>query len=82
LPKLEVMDNIFSKVIKNKEYIFEKVYYGTELKFHVIEKDSNPRIEFRMFKEESGQWKIHAQALPNYIWESELGFSDAIEEQD
>jgi hypothetical protein len=76
------MASLFSKVIKEREYIFEQVFYGADLKYHVTEKDSNPRVEFRMYKDENGQWKIHAQALPNYVWANELEFNDAIEEQD
>lgn len=41
--------------------------------------DSNKSTTFRMKRDESEQWKIQAQVLPQWIHDIELELNDAIE---
>lgn len=81
------MSENFTKTIfsgeKEREFHFMKVFYDLELRYHVsfINTDQgNKREEFRMYREENGQWKIASQVLPIWIFKSECDLNDAIEE--
>lgn len=83
------MNEIFSKTINtgnaNREFEFERVFYASELYYHVrfINTDQgNKKEQFRLRKDEDGQWKIAAQALPIWVHNKELDFNDIIEENE
>lgn len=83
---IQFIKNIqFTKLIKSegrlREFNFRKLSGVNEGIFTVdVSDDRGNRILFRMQKE-NNTWKIIQQPLPNWIWDIEISFNDAIEEE-
>jgi hypothetical protein len=76
------MGNLFSKVIKEKQFNFQPFEFGEQSGYHVdVKDDEGTRWEFRMLKE-SEQWKLEAEKLPEWIREIQSSLADAIVEHD
>jgi hypothetical protein len=77
---------IFYKKIKTgeieREFLFQQTIYSDNiLWYHIdVKDDDGTQINFRMYKDEKGQWKISAQVLPLWIHENELQFNDVVQE--
>lgn len=78
------MNENFSKTIISggieREFQFMKVFYASGAQYHIRFILDNTPVEFRMDKNENGKWEIASQLLPDWIFESEIDFNTAIEE--
>ena len=65
------------------EFHFRRSFLqGDELTYSITFLDKDKPTTFRMKRDESGQWKIQAQVLPQFIHDSELRLSDIIDENE
>jgi hypothetical protein len=78
------MNEYFSKTIISggieREFQFMKVFYASGSQYHIRFILDNTPKEFKMDKDENGKWKIGKHDLPDWIFESETDFNNAIEE--
>ena len=78
------MNENFSKTINSggidREFQFGKVFYGSVSRYHITFILDNTPVEFRMDRDENGKWKIAEHVLPDWIFDSEADFNNAIEE--
>jgi hypothetical protein len=84
--QIQVIKNIhFTKLLKCngrlREFNFRKIPGPTEL-FHIdVSDDRGNRLMFKIQKEDSGNWRIIHQDLPQWIYESEPKLQEQIEEE-
>jgi hypothetical protein len=76
------MNNIFTKVINERLFNFQAFEFGEKEGYHVDVKDKDgTRWEFRMIRE-SGDWKMEAEKLPPWIYETETQLGKALDEHE
>lgn len=70
-----------SKVIG--DFYFRRSFLqGDELTYSITFLEKEKPTTFRMKRDESGQWKIQAQALPTWILDSEMRLSYILDENE
>ena len=61
-----------------KTFYFNPYYTGGELRY-IVHVNNEEFKDFRLRKDVEGQWKMEAQALPEWIIDMEMDFNDLID---
>jgi hypothetical protein len=77
------MNNLFNKVINDRQFNFQPVEFGNETGYHVDVKDEDgTRWEFRMFHDGEKSTKLQGEKLPSWILGLEQELKKAINEHE
>lgn len=69
----------FSKIFNDISFQFERIYYiDKELCYYVNFNNNGHNTEFRMNRQEENMWVIENAILPEWVYEMEMEFSEAI----
>ena len=76
------MNNLFSKIIDEKQFNFQPVDFGSESGYHVDVKDEEGvRWEFMMLNK-NDKWHMEGEELPQWISDNSSMLAAAIEEHE
>ena len=75
------MRKVFEQIIDGRKYSFMPSFLTGQDQHYAITvvDDYKKSLTFRMKRDESDQWKLQAQVLPQWIHDIELELNDAIE---
>ena len=77
------MNNLFNKIINNRQFNFQPLEFGNRTGYHVDVKDTEgTRWEFSMFHTTEKDLKIEGENLPAWIMELETHLNDAVSEHE
>ena len=73
---------LFEKTIRGRVYKFVQVDYSNSNEavytIEFVNEKEKRTVRFRMKKDAENHWKIQAQRLPDYVYQSEYELGDAI----
>lgn len=73
------MEELFSKKFNSIDFEFKRLVFRTnEVWYEISFNNNGNKNSFRMYKDEDGLWRIAAQLLPLWIQETDMEFSEVI----
>ena len=75
------MQNLFNKIINNRQFNFQPLEFGNTSGYHIDVKDEEgTRWEFRMLHINEAEYKLEGENIPTWIYEAEPELIKAISE--